>query len=407
MKISQCRSCKSKNIKKAFDLGLQSLTGVFPKTKEINISKGRLSLALCIDCSLLQLVNSFDRNEMYGENYGYMSSLNQSMINHLENKVINLKKKFDLNYKDIIIDIGSNDGTFLSFFGKNFNLVGVDPTIKKFAEKYNKNIKKVPEFFSPEVVNKYLNEKKAKLITSLAMFYDLEDPLKFVKDIYECLDEKGIWHFEQSYMPSMIKNISYDTICHEHLEYYSLKSIKYLLDQVGFLIIDIELNSINGGSFSLTVAKKKSGLKANTKIIEWLLYKESIFKINNLETFKIFFTHVLKQKKLLKNLIYNLKDMKKKVLGYGASTKGNVILQFCKIDNKILPFIGEVNSYKYNKFTPGTNIKIISEKAIKKMNPDYFLVLPWHFRDFILKKEQKFIKKGGKFIFPLPDIEIV
>ena len=323
-------------------------------------------------------------------------------------KILRERKKYiDLNYNDIIIDIGSNDGTFLSFFSKNFNLIGVDPTINKFSNKYRKDIKKIPEFFTYEVVKKYLNKKKAKLITSIAMFYDLENPLQFVKDIYESLDEKGVWHLEQSYMPSMIKNISYDTICHEHLEYYSLKSIKYLLDQVGFLIIDIELNSINGGSFSLTVAKKKSGLKANTKIIEWLLYKESIFKINNLETFKIFFTHVLKQKKLLKNLIYNLKDMKKKVLGYGASTKGNVILQFCKIDNKILPFIGEVNSYKYNKFTPGTNIKIISEKAIKKMNPDYFLVLPWHFRDFILKKEQKFIKKGGKFIFPLPDIEIV
>ena len=407
MKISQCRSCKSKNIKKAFDLGLQSLTGVFPKTRETSISKGRLSLVLCINCKLLQLVNSFDRNEMYGDNYGYMSSLNQSMINHLENKVINLKKKFDLNYKDIIIDIGSNDGTFLSFFGKNFNLVGVDPTIKKFAEKYNKNIEKVPEFFLPEVVNKYLNKKKAKLITSIAMFYDLEDPLKFVKDIYECLDEKGIWHFEQSYMPSMIKNISYDTICHEHLEYYSLKSVKYLLDQVGFSIIDIELNSINGGSFALTVAKKESGFKINTKLVEWLLYKESLFQMNNLETYKNFYKQVLKQKKLLKDLLYNLKDMKKKVLGYGASTKGNVILQFCEINSKILPFIGEVNSYKYNRFTPGTKIKIISEEVAKKMNPDYFFVLPWHFKDFILKRERNFIKRGGKFIFPLPDIEIV
>ena len=282
MKISKCRSCKSKKIKKAFDLGLQSLTGVFPEKKETVITKGRLSLVLCSNCSLLQLANSFDHNEMYGDNYGYMSSLNYSMINHLKNKTINLKKYIDLNYNDIIIDIGSNDGTFLSFFSKNFNLIGVDPTINKFSNKYRKDIKKVPEYFTYEVVKKYLNKKKAKLITSIAMFYDLENPLQFVKDIYESLDEKGVWHLEQSYMPSMIKNISYDTICHEHLEYYSLKSIKYLLDQVGFLIIDIELNSINGGSFSLTVAKKKSGFKANTKIIEWLLYKESLFQMNNL-----------------------------------------------------------------------------------------------------------------------------
>ena len=261
MKISQCRSCKSKNIKKAFDLGLQSLTGIFPEKKETKISKGRLALIFCENCSLLQLANSFNHNEMYGDNYGYMSSLNQSMIDHLKNKVVNLKKKINFKYRDIMIDIGSNDGTFLSFFEKNFDLIGVDPTIKKFKKNYRKDITKIPEFFSAEVVKKYLNKKKAKLITSIAMFYDLENPLKFVEDIYECLDDKGVWHFEQSYMPYMIKNISYDTICHEHLEYYSLKSVKYLLDKVGFSIIDIELNSINGGSFALTVAKKKSTFK--------------------------------------------------------------------------------------------------------------------------------------------------
>ena len=407
MKISQCRSCKSKNIKKAFDLGLQSLTGIFPEKKETKISKGRLALIFCENCSLLQLANSFNHNEMYGDNYGYMSSLNQSMIDHLKNKVVNLKKKINFKYRDIMIDIGSNDGTFLSFFEKNFDLIGVDPTIKKFKKNYRKDITKIPEFFSAEVVKKYLNKKKAKLITSIAMFYDLENPLKFVEDIYECLDDKGVWHFEQSYMPYMIKNISYDTICHEHLEYYSLKSVKYLLDKVGFSIIDIELNSINGGSFALTVAKKKSSFKVNTKLIEWLLYKENLLQSNKLATFKNFFKYALMQKKLLKNLLSNLKDMKKRVIGYGASTKGNVILQFCKIDSKTLPLIGEVNPYKYNKFTPGTNIRIISETKARAMNPDYFLVLPWHFRDFILKKEKNFIKKGGKFIFPLPDIEIV
>ena len=270
-----------------------------------------------------------------------------------------------------------------------------------------RQIKKIPNFFSHDVVKKYLKKKKAKLITSIAMFYDLDDPLKFVKDIHESLDDNGVWHFEQSYMPYMIKNTSYDTICHEHLEYYSLKSVKYILDKVGFRIIDIELNSINGGSFALTVAKKKSKYPQNKKIVEWLLYKEKLFNFNNLETFKKFYINALKQKKLLRNLLYNLKDMKKLVLGYGASTKGNVILQFCGINSKILPYIGEVNSFKYNKLTPGTNIKIISEKQAKQMNPDYFLVLPWHFREFILNKEKLFLQNKGKLIFPLPDLEMI
>ena len=407
MQISICRSCKSKNIKDAFSLGSQVLTGVFPSNKKMKISKGKLSLVHCEKCSLLQLKNSFNANEMYGDNYGYMSSLNKSMFFHLKNKVNILKRKINLNYQDIIIDIGSNDGTFLSFFDQKFNLIGVDPTIRKFGAKYKKGIKKIPNFFSYDVVKKYLKKKRAKLITSIAMFYDLDDPFKFVRDIHESLDDNGVWHFEQSYMPYMIKNTSYDTICHEHLEYYSLKSVKYILDEVGFKIIDIELNSINGGSFALTVAKQKSKYQQNKKIVEWLLYKEKLFNFNNLETFKKFYINALKQKKLLRNLLYNLKDMKKLVLGYGASTKGNVILQFCGINSKILPYIGEVNSFKYNKLTPGTNIKIISEKQAKQMNPDYFLVLPWHFREFILNKEKLFLQNKGKLIFPLPDLEMI
>jgi hypothetical protein len=265
----------------------------------------------------------------------------------------------------------------------------------------------IPEFFSYDILKNKLNNKKAKLITTISMFYDLPNPIKFVEDVYNILDKNGLWHLEQSYMPSMIRNFSYDTICHEHLEYYSLKSIKFILDKVGFKIIDIEFNDINGGSFALTVAKKNSAYIENKKIVEWLLEKEEILKYNELATHKNFYKECLKQKKLLVDLLKNLKDMKKKVLGYGASTKGNVILQFCNIDEKLIENIGEVNKYKFNKFTPGSNIKIISEKQMKSLKPDYLLVLPWHFKDFIVKKEKKFLTDGGRLIFPLPDIEII
>ena len=407
MKIIKCRSCKSKKLEQAFSLGKQSLTGVFPENKKQFVTKGYLSLVLCKNCSLLQLEHSFNTEEMYGENYGYMSSLNQSMFEHLKNKVPKLKSAANLRSGDIIVDIGSNDGTFLSFFDKKFKLIGVDPTIKKFHNFYKKDIIKITEFFSENILGKTLNKKKAKLITSISMFYDLPDPIKFVEDIYNCLDKNGIWHLEQSYMPSMIRNISYDTICHEHLEYYSLKSIKFILDKVGFIITDIEFNDINGGSFALSVAKKNSIHKENNKTVQWLLKKEEILNYNNINTHKKFYDECLKQRLLLVNLLKNLKDMKKKVLGYGASTKGNVILQFCNIDEKLIPYIGEVNKYKFNKYTPGSNIKIISEAKLKKMRPDYLLVLPWHFKNFIIKKEKRFLSEGGKLIFPLPDIEIV
>ena len=407
MKINKCRSCKSKQLKQAFSLGEQFLTGIFPKNKEESITKGHLSMVICKNCSLLQLEHSFDSDEMYGDNYGYMSSLNQSMFEHLRNKVPKLKKKVQLSYKDIIVDIGSNDGTFLSFFDRKFKLIGVDPTIKKFSKYYRKDILQISDFFSYDILKNKLNNKKAKLITTISMFYDLPNPIKFVEDVYNSLDKNGLWHLEQSYMPSMIRNFSYDTICHEHLEYYSLKSIKFILDKVGFKIIDIEFNDINGGSFALTVAKKNSAYIENKKIVEWLLEKEEILKYNELATHKNFYKECLKQKKLLVDLLKNLKDMKKKVLGYGASTKGNVILQFCNIDEKLIENIGEVNKYKFNKFTPGSNIKIISEKQMKSLKPDYLLVLPWHFKDFIVKKEKKFLTDGGRLIFPLPDIEII
>jgi len=407
MKINKCRVCGSSSLKKIFTLGDQKFTGIFLQKKNSNVPSGNLSLVFCKLCSLLQLENSFDKKILYGNNYGYMSSLNNTMSMHLKNKSENLKKKYNLSSGDLIIDIGSNDGTFLNFFNKSFNLVGVDPTIKKFYNYYNKNILKIDDFFSKNSIQATVKNKKAKLVTSISMFYDLQDPLKFANDIYDILDEDGVWHLEQSYMPAMIKNTSYDTICHEHLEYYSLKSIKYIFDKIGFKIVDIEFNDVNGGSFALTVAKNKSAYKENKVLIEWLLAKEELYQYNSPSTFEDFFKKTVMHKKILKKLLIDLKNAKKKVIGYGASTKGNVILQYCNINEDLLPYISEVNKYKYNKFTPGSNIRIISEKKAKLLKPDFYLVLPWHFKNFIINKEKDFIKNGGRLIFPLPDIEIV
>ena len=388
---------------KVFSLGKQTLTGIFPPTKQAKISKGDLSLILCEKCKLLQLANNFNPNEMYGENYGYMSSLNKSMMTHLKLKALNFQNKYKLKSSQNILDIGSNDGTFLSYFNKNFNLFGCDPTIKKFSKYYRKDIIKIPKFFSSNL----FKNKKFKLITSISMFYDLPDPSKFANEISSILEKNGIWHIELSYMPMMLKNISYDTICHEHLEYYSLKSLKYLLDRANLKIINLAFNQINGGSIELDVAKKNSKFKESKDLINWVLQSEKLNSYNELHRQKEFYKQCVNHKILLKKLLVTLKKQNKKVFGYGASTKGNVILQFSKIDNKLIKYIGEVNKFKFNKFTPGSKIKIISEEKLKKLKPDYLLVLPWHFKDHILKRENKFMQNGGKFIFPLPDIEII
>ena len=403
MKIKNCRSCKSKFLTKIYTLGRQSLTGIFPSKKNAKISKGDLSMVICNKCKLLQLEHNFDANEMYGSNYGYMSSLNKSMISHLKLKALGLKKRYRLKSNMKILDIGSNDGTFLSFFNNKYKLFGCDPTISKFSKYYRKDINQIPLFFS----SKLFENKKFDLISSISMFYDLPDPLTFAKEINSILNNNGVWHIELSYMPMMIKNRSYDTICHEHLEYYSLKSLKYLLDKANFKIINLSFNQINGGSIELDVTKKRSKLKECKHLINWVLESERLNKYNEIEKHKLFFKECQNHKILLKKLLLTLKKQNKKILGYGASTKGNVLLQYCNIDSKILNYIAEVNRFKFNKFTPGSNIKIISEQEAKRRKPDYLLVLPWHFKDHIIKKEQNFLKNGGKMIFPLPDIEII
>ena len=407
MKISKCRVCSNNLIKSVGSLGNQYYTGIFPCKKNFEIPKGDLSLVLCSKCKLLQLNQSFDINLMYGSNYGYMSSLNLHMIRHLNFKANKLRKIIDIKRGDIIVDVGSNDGTYLKNFNSSYILIGIDPTIKKLKKYYRKDIITYPNFFSKELISEKFKNKKAKIITTISMFYDLHDPIKFAQDIYEVLHDEGIWHLEQSYMPSMIKNISYDTICHEHIEYYSLFSIKYIFDHVGFKIIDLEFNDINGGSFAITLAKKKSTFKEITKTVDWLLKKEDIFNYNSAKTHVDFFTKVKNHKFLLKKLLLNIKSERKKIYGYGASTKGNVILQYCGIDSDILDCIVDANIDKHNKYTPGTKIKIIHESHSKIERPDFMLVLPWHFKNFIIKKEEKFIMNGGKFIFPLPDIEII
>jgi hypothetical protein len=372
-----------------------------------NVTKGPVDMVWCPDSGLVQMKQSYSLEEMYGDNYGYRSGLNQSMINHLQQKVNSLLKKISLNKGDIILDIGSNDATSLKAYPADLRRIGIDPTGKKFQEYYTDDIKLVPDFFSAENFRKIFPGEKATIVTSIAMFYDLEDPVKFASDIAEILADNGIWHFEQSYLPSMLRTNSYDTICQEHLEYYSLLAVKYILDKSNLKIMDVELNDINGGSFAVTAAKKDSALQPNRAVIEWMLEEELAMGLNTEKPYREFAERVESHRSSLISLLEKLKNDGKKIIGYGASTKGNVLLQYCGIGTQYLDYIAEVNEQKFGSFTPGTLIPIISEAEAKAMKPDYFFVLPWHFRNNILSREKEFRTSGGKFIFPLPYIEIV
>jgi hypothetical protein len=325
----------------------------------------------------------------------------------LQQKIRTLEKLAKPVETDLVIDIGSNDATSLKAYSGKFRKVGIDPTGKKFIDFYTNELSLIPDFFTKEIFYSIFPGEKAKIITSIAMFYDLEDPGKFVKDIEGVLAEDGIWHFEQSYMPSMLRTNSYDTICHEHLEFYSFKVVKNLLEDNGMKVIDVQMNAINGGSFAITASKENANYNPNHAVINWMLKQEDDMGLDTPKPYREFEERVFKHRKNLKDLIEALVADGKTVFGYGASTKGNVLLQFCGFTSAQIPYIAEVNPDKFGSFTPGTNIPIISESEAKALKPDYFLVLPWHFKNSILEREKDYLADGGKFILPLPEIEIV
>jgi hypothetical protein len=387
------------------DLGQQSLTGVFPRIADAPLTYGPLVLCMCMACGLVQLQHSYEQSELYGDHYGYRSSLNVSMVHHLRTKATALDRLAAPQSGDVVLDIGSNDGTLLGCYperGQTF--VGFDPCAGRFKAYYRPDIVAVPTFFSSAAYRDVLGGQKAKIITSIAMFYDLEQPLDFMRQVVDSLADDGIWHLEQSYLPSMLAATAYDTICHEHLEYYGLRQIKWMVDQVGLKIVSVTRNDVNGGSFAFSLSKREAAYPEDMDNIATLLRHEEQMGLMTLAPFQNFRERVLRHREELVAALETIRREGKTLLGYGASTKGNVLLQFCGLTPADLPAIAEVNEDKFGCFTPGTKIPIISETDARAMSPDCFLVLPWHFRANIVEREEAFLRNGGTLLFPLPQV---
>jgi len=406
--LQQCRVGGGDHLVSVLNLGQQTLTGVFPRSAQEPITKGPLELVWSPVSGLVQLRHTYEQGELYGANYGYRSGLNQSMVDHLTQKVKFLEQLAAPRAGDVVLDIGSNDGTTLKAYSiAGLRRIGIDPTAERFRSYYPAEIRVVPDFFSARRYGS-VESRRAKIVTSIAMFYDLESPIDFVKEVAQVLDADGLWHFEQSYMPTMLRTTSYDTICHEHLEYYSLGVIAKILDAADMKVVDVVTNGINGGSFAVTAAHRSNkAVRPNLAIIDWLLQQEERMGLSTPKPYREFEERVFRHRQDLIRLVQALVADGKKILGYGASTKGNVLLQFCGFSPREIPAIAEVNQDKFGCMTPGTHIPIISEADARAANPDYFLVLPWHFKDGIVRRERDFILRGGKLIFPFPEIEIV
>ena len=388
------------------DLGWQALSGIFPREYTPDgLPGGHLHLVRCGSpngCGLVQLEQSFEPTLMYGENYGYRSGLNQSMVRHLESRVRDIESRIKFEAGDVVIDIGSNDGTTLSFFSESLTRIGIDPTSNKYRGYYPSGSIVAADFFSSELAMSLSGGRLAKVITSVAMMYDLEDPGNFVKEVVNVLCRDGVWMFEQSYLPLMLENVAYDTICHEHIEYYGLRQIDWLLNQSGMEVIDVELNDTNGGSFAVLAARK--GVYPISENVSRVRVSENDLWNSVDRELSDFAANTRSRASELRSFVSDQLSLGKTFAALGASTKGNILLHYSGLSRDAISVVGEVNPDKYGCFTPGTWIPIVSEDEALDKNFDYYIVLPWHFKDFFLRSP-KFHNKT--LVFPLPILEIV
>ncbi len=359
-----CRVCSGK-LQDLISLESQFLSPTFVKSNINNkLSKIKVPLTMCIcknkSCSLVQLRETTDPDLLYTD-YFYRSSTNPMMLQDLK-KVVEKSQEFvTLKRDDIVVDIGANDCSMLSYFPKDTIRVGVEPATNIDWSKVDKNINIINDFFPSKKFQKYLNKRKVSIFTSCAMFYDLDDPNSFVKSLKDNLDKNGVCCIQLSYVLLMLKNLNFYDICHEHLEYYSLNSLNFLMSQNGLEIVDAETNRVNGGSV-LVFIKHKSLNNKKTTNLKNLISLEDSMNLSSSEVYKNFFSEMKKLSLKVTSFIKNEINNKKLVIGLGASTKGNVLLQFFGINKNMLPYISEKQEMKVGLKTLGSDIELISEK---------------------------------------------
>ena len=405
-----CRVCNKKDLEPIVSLGQQYLIN-FLETPNQRILKAPLDLVLCNKkeggCGLIQLKHTVPGDLLYRK-FWYKSGVNQSMKDALADISKNAQKFVLLNEGDIVVDIGANDGTLLRSYGsKNLSLIGFEPATNLIEDAKVGTTLIINDFFNYNAFKKEFPNKKAKIVTSIAMFYDLENPKSFVNDVKKILDDNGIWIIQMNYLMSMLELNAFDNIVHEHLEYYSLSSLENLLKMYNLEVFEIEINEINGGSIRTYIKHKDCKKFSKSKKISEILDKERKMGLDEIEPYHQFAERIKELKKKTYDFIKDEVSKGKTIYIYGASTRGNTLLQFYNLDHRLIKAAADRNPMKWGKEIVGAGIPIISEEQARKEKPDYFLVLPWYFIDEFKKRESDYLKNGGKFIVPLPEFQII
>ena len=409
--IDSCRVCHNSNLIDILSLGNQYISNFVDK-EFIHSENNRapLDLVLCSEenggCSLLQLKHTASRQLLYRK-YWFRSGLNETMVDVLKDITTNAEKIISLKPNDMVLDIGCNDGSLLRCYKKNIVKIGFEPAANLVNEAKIGTNRIINDFFNYEKFNEYYSDKKCKIITTIAMFYDLDDPNSFVNDISKCLDKEGIWIIQMAYLVPMLKLNGFDNIGHEHLEYYSLKPLKKLIDNHSLKIFKVEVNNVYGGSIRAYITHKQNNLLPESLTVSEIEQNEIQMGLNKISVYGEFAKSVNKIKQKLNDFVKEKVDDGKTVFVYGASTKGNTLLQFCNLNSELITKAVDRDQQKLGKITIGTKIPIISEEKGRLLKPDYFLILPWHLIEYFKKRESDYLKNGGKFIVPLPKLKII
>ncbi|MSR85698.1 class I SAM-dependent methyltransferase [Candidatus Uhrbacteria bacterium] len=414
IKIDRCRVCGNTDLVPCIDIGEQYLSSVFPSSLDYRNEAIRypLDMVMCrkredgTTCGLVQLGHRLDLSAMY-EAYPYTSSTNSSMAKILQDVADSGKALAHLQAGDVVLDIGGNDGTLLSFFrDSGYELMSIDPAqnVKPLSDvPFYKDLR---ESFSKKAFDS-ISPKKAKLIFSIAMFYHLNDPMTFVRDVAECLDDEGAWIIQMAYLPAMIRTNMYDNIVHEHAGYYAAQHMKWVMEQVGLEVFDVMENDVYGGSFRVFVKKKGCARFPATQRYQDLLARELTEGLFDPATYLAFAQRIEKTRDDLCALLKKIKEEGKTVWIYGASTKGNTILQYCGLGQEQIAAAADSNPFKVGKYIIGSDILIKDEAAMRAAKPDYLLALPYSFIDGFMKREADLIARGTKFIVPLPEVKVI
>jgi len=407
-KVKKCRICGGDNLYNFLSLGSMPIPNGFLSKEELKIKESYypLGVYVCDDCFLVQLTHVVPAEIMF-KNYLYIPSTSTTMLDHFKSMASELIKKYQLNARDLVIDIGSNDGTLLSFFkDQEIRVLGVDPAENLAKVAQLKGIETISDFFTSMLADKITTgHGRAKIITATNVVAHIDDIHSFCKGVETLLDKDGILVIEFPYLIDLIDKNEFDTIYHEHLSYLSITPLVKLFKSHEMQIVDIKRVPVHGGSLRVYVARKGSKHKQE-KAVKEFLQNEELKKINKRNAYDDFARRVRVIKRDLVSYLKNIKKQGKKIVGYGAAAKGNVLLNYCKIDTTLLDYVVDSISYKQGKFTPGTHIPIFPESRLEKELPDYTLLLAWNFADEILKKQVKYREKGGQFIITIPYLRV-